>query len=152
CTFTGVFPPLPTNTVYSETDTVTVTGNDDDNAGASSLGQAKGSATVTQALPIAITSGNCIIDNYRRIFTEDSAYHYTATNPGQFFFNVAVSGTPGTKKHVTLQLPWPFVTQGSQPVTVYDSVGFANGCYSPSGSIYTIQNIVPLSDYGVSPA
>jgi hypothetical protein len=149
CTFTGFFPPVPTNEVKTETDTVTVTGTDDDNAGASSLGQAKGSATVTEVLPIAITSGNCAIDNFTRIFSQDSAYQYTATNPGQFFYNLGVAGTPGTTKHVTLQLPWPFITQGSQPITVYDTVGFAGGCYSPSGSTYSINNITYLKGYGI---
>src|SRR5262249_19897011 len=150
CTWTSYFPPLPTNQTLSEHDVVTVVGHDDDNAGPSSQATASDDATVTQAMPIVITNGSCEIDTFRRIFTQDVAYYYTSTNSGQFFYNVSISGTPGEMRHVTLELPWPFVTQGSQPIEVYDSVDWVNGCFTNWGNAYSIQNIVYLSDYGVS--
>jgi hypothetical protein len=150
CTWTSYFPPLPTNETLSEHDVVTVVGHDDDNAGPSSQATASADATVTQAMPIVITNGSCEIDTFRRIYTQDLAYYYTSTNPGQFFFNAAISGTPGEMRHVTIELPWPFVTQSSQPISVHDSVDWVNGCFTNWGNAYSIQNLVYLKDYGVS--
>jgi hypothetical protein len=51
---------------------------------------------------------------------------------------------------MTLELPWPFVTQGSQPVQVYDSVSFANNCFGNYAGGYSIPNYTLLADYNVS--
>ena len=149
CTWTSYFPPLPASQVLSEHDIATVVGHDDDNAGASSIGTASDDATITQALPIVITNGACKIDTFTRIFTQDSAYHFTSTNSGQLFYNVSISGVPGEKRHVTLELPWPFVTQGSLAIHVYDSVDWVNNCFTNFGGGYSIDNSVYLKDYGV---
>jgi hypothetical protein len=149
CTWTSFFPALPANQTLSEHDVVKATVVDDDDAGPSSTVSATDDATVTQSLPIVITNGSCAIDRYTRIFSQDAAYHFTATNNGQFFYNLSVSGTPGETRHVTLELPWPFVTQGSQPVHVYDSVEWANGCFSNYGGGYSFDQITYLKDYHV---
>ena len=150
CTWTSYFPPLPANQTMSERDIVTVIGTDDDNAGTSSIGTDTDDATVTQSLPIVITNGDCVIEEYTRIFSQDAAYHFTATNSGQFFYNLSISGTPGETRHVTLELPWPFVTQGAQPVHVYDSVDFANNCFSNYIGAYSFDSHVYLKDYQVN--
>jgi hypothetical protein len=84
-----------------------------------------------------------------RIFSQDAAYHFTATNSGQFFYNLSISGTPGETRHVTLELPWPFVTQGAQPVHVYDSVEFVDGCFKNYTGAYSFDNHTYLKDYHV---
>lgn len=149
CTWTSFFPPLPTNETLSEHDVVTVVGNDDDNAGASSVGTASDDATVTQALPIVITNGNCETDGFTQIFTQDSAYHLTATNSGQLFYNVSISGIPGETRHLTLELPYPFVTQGEQPIQIYDSVDWVDHCFTNMHGAGSLDNHVFLADYQV---
>ena len=47
---------------------------------------------------------------FDRNFTLNGFYTLGATNPGQFYWNVNVEGTPGTQKSVTLTLPWPFIS------------------------------------------
>jgi len=63
---------------------------------------------------------------FRLIFTQDpnspSCYKLNASNPGQFFYNVFQTGTPGDPVALTITLPYPFVTQGTVPVHVYDAV------------------------------
>jgi hypothetical protein len=85
-------------------------------------------------------------------------YKVTATNPGQYYYNMSVSGTPGETVEVTLQIPWPFVTQGARPVHVYDGVSLyinelGQTCYMPNydGETQAIDNLIELSDFGVAP-
>jgi hypothetical protein len=136
CTWTSYFPPLAPNQTYSERDVVTVSGHDDEN----SWYYGHDDAVDTQSPPIALTNSSlCTFDTnptapgrqFKRLFTQDTYYGLTATNPGQFFYNLSISGTPGSKKKVTLVLPWPFVTQGNMPIHVYDSVGVT---YNQDGS------------------
>jgi hypothetical protein len=150
CTWTSFFPALPAKETLSEHDVVTAVVEDDDNAGPSSTATASDDATVTQSLPIVITNGDCVIDTYTRIFSQDAAYHFTATNSGQFFYNLSISGTPGETRHVTLELPWPFVTQGAQPVHVYDSVEFVDGCFKNMTGAYSFDSHKYLKDYQVN--
>ena len=42
-----------------------------------------------------------------------------STNPGQFYYNFFVNGTPGDDVNATASIPYPFVTHGAQPVHVY---------------------------------
>jgi hypothetical protein len=52
-------------------------------------------------------------------------YKANSTNPGQFYFNGFAPG-PGS---VTFTVPWPFVSQGAQPVHIYDGTTVTlNGC------------------------
>jgi hypothetical protein len=60
---------------------------------------------------------------FRLIYHMDPAspgtYVLTAGNPGQFYYNVFHGGNPGTPYELTMTIPFPFVTQGAQPVHVY---------------------------------
>ena len=66
-------------------------------------------------------------DTFRAIFTPDPDstgrgidYQLTATNPGQFRYDILVEDL-GTET-LTIDVPWPFVTQGSMAIEWYDSV------------------------------
>ncbi|HEX4826173.1 MAG TPA: hypothetical protein VFV19_17875 [Candidatus Polarisedimenticolaceae bacterium] len=87
-------------------------------------------------------------------------YIINASNPGQFYYNVFYSGTPGSAVNLTIELSYPFVTQGANPIQVHSGVSLSGGCYQPSPSLsgFTITTdggqsssgspIVALSDYG----
>jgi hypothetical protein len=75
---------------------------------------------------------------FRLIFTQDVSnppYKLTASNPGQFYYNVFYVGTPGTAVSLTISIPYPFVTQGSVPIQVYGNVSIVNGCFVPSSPL-----------------
>ena len=128
-----------------------------------------------RSLPLSrLTAGGCSFDidndragqQYRQIFTQNSTatYKLTATNPGQFFYNVFYPATPGTSFSLDIKVPYPFVTQGAVPVHVQASVSkttidgkecfvgsqdvtssftiTAAGSLSPSGA-----SIIKLADY-----
>src|SRR5262249_49977238 len=62
-------------------------------------------------------------DQFRLILTPDMSpaiYKLTASNPGQFYYNVIYVGAGSTT--VTLTIPYPFVTQGAVPLHVYSDV------------------------------
>jgi len=168
CTFTASFAAIPNNTTYSERDIVTATAVDDDNAGPSSTATASDDAFVVQSPPIAVTNSSlCSFDTnaaiggrqFKRLFTQDAQnmpyYRLTATNPGQFYYNLSLSGTPGATVHVALTLPWPFVTQGAQPIHVYDGVGLKSStggaatpmdfCFVPGNETKSIDKYVVLT-------
>jgi len=95
----------------------------------------------------AITSGGCPFDKdelldgqqFRLIFTQDptnmSTYKMTASNPGQFFYNVFYVGQPGDPVSLNLTIPYPFVTQGATPIHFYSNVDVMDGCYMPLDGI-----------------
>ncbi|MFM7099861.1 MAG: hypothetical protein ACKO3N_01660, partial [Verrucomicrobiota bacterium] len=81
---------------------------------------------------------------FRLIYTLDPAtpgcQKLTASNPGQYYFNVIASGTPGQPVTLTMTLPYPFVVQGANPVHAYHSVAIgpdASGkvCLDPGAAI-----------------
>ena len=91
--------------------------------------------TNTPLPPSAVTDSRlCYFDRdpgtpqreFRLIFTQDPQNmpfsKQTASNPGQYFYNVVVSGTPGDNVNLTLTIPYPFVTQGARPIHLYDDV------------------------------
>jgi hypothetical protein len=101
---------------------------------------------------MAVTdSALCIFDvddddtngrQWRRIFSQDPQnwpnHKFTATNPGQFYYNVSIGGSPGDPATIALEIPWPFVTQGARPIHVYPSLAiFENDkgetCFKPGG-------------------
>src|SRR6266581_4619536 len=117
CTWQSTFPALDPHVTFSEHDIVIATGTDDDNAGPSSVGTATAEAFVLQAPPIAITDSSlCTFDTnsglagkqFNRLFTQDAQsfphFKLTATNPGQFYWNVNVSGEKGSTVHVKLEV------------------------------------------------
>lgn len=118
--------------------------------------------------PVVTNSSLCTFDvnptrdlsQFRLIFTPDQLHSTSisprwklnASNPGQFFFNVFVVGTPDTEETITLTLPYPFVTQGAGPVHVFDGVTvLENGglCLVPGNAIAASASpaTVALSDY-----
>jgi hypothetical protein len=102
--------------------------------------------------------GGC--KNFRLIFTQDPqnwpCYKVTASNPGQTFFNVFATGTPGQMLTLTLTIPYPYVTQGTNPLHAYDGVwvvpSSTGGCLTPGNGIPVtiIGGAVPitLASYG----
>jgi hypothetical protein len=101
---------------------------------------------------------------FRLIFTQDPTnmpcYKLTASNPGQYYYNMtyqAPPGTPaGTPVTFTIALPYPFVTQGAQPIHAYSGVTiYSSGgqtCLTPGTPIYVSPHQVTLGSYGSSPA
>ncbi len=96
---------------------------------------------------------------FRLIFTQDplnlSCYKLTASNPGQFYYNAFHVGDPAQAVTFTVTLTYPFVTQGANPIEVYDSAGFstANGqtCFTPGTKILPLSTQVTLATYGANP-
>lgn len=87
-------------------------------------------------------------------------YRLNASNPGQFFYNVFHAGTPGSDVDLTIEVPFPFATQGGHPIQVHGSVDVVDGCYDPGSSLqgFTITTdggqlsnggfpVIRLSDY-----
>ena len=68
-----------------------------------------------------------------------------ATNPGQTYYNVFYSGTPGEAFDLQIGIPWPYVTHGAHPIQVHDGtesggVTLGEGCFTlpPALGGYTI--------------
>jgi hypothetical protein len=93
------------------------------------------------------SSGLCIFDlndadgrQFNLIFTQDPKspdfFKLTASNPGQFYYNAFYAVTGGSTT-LTLYIPDPFVTQGANPIHVYDGVSLYNDdtCYTPGDAV-----------------
>jgi hypothetical protein len=50
-------------------------------------------------------------------------YQLNASQPGQFYYNVFYGGVAGADFTLHIQIPYPFVTQGAQPIQIHNSVG-----------------------------
>jgi len=93
--------------------------------------------TDSELCPFDVEPGACETDNptFRVLFTPDVqnwvAYKQNATNPGQYYYNLIYEGSAG--ETVRIVVPWPFVTQGAQPVHVYDgdSTVIEDDCFKP---------------------
>jgi Ca2+-binding RTX toxin-like protein len=110
-------------------------------------------------------AGACIFDlvpdssceperEFRNIFTPDvqlwPAFKLNGTNPGQFRYNVFVEGEPGKTQTVTVALPFPFVTQGANPVHVYDGdlTGNTGPCFlPPAEALAAVDATVTMADW-----
>ncbi len=92
---------------------------------------------------------------FRLLLTQDPAspayYKVTATNPGQFFYNLIFDDTVPTTHVVSMSFPYPFVTQGATPIHVYDSVQFVqqsgSQCLVPGTPYFTSNLQVTLANY-----
>lgn len=98
---------------------------------------------------------------FRLLFTKDpqapGCYKQTASNPGQYYYNAFADGlTPGVTASFTITLPYPFVTQGAQPVHAYDGAAVntdgpddgtcpASTCFTPGNEIYVEATPVPVT-------
>jgi PKD repeat protein len=80
-------------------------------------------------------------DQFRLIFTPDlngnpNEYKIATTNPGQFYYNIFHVGEVSPDDPFTISVPSPFVTQGANPIHVYDGADINEyGCYVPGDDI-----------------
>ncbi len=85
-----------------------------------------------------LTDGNfCSLpgNQFKLMFVQDKSGLFTlvASNPGQFYDNVFDNGTAGAPVTIHIQIPYPFVTQGSYPIQVSSSFTLSNsGCFQPA--------------------
>jgi hypothetical protein len=92
----------------------------------------------------AITSrGYELITTFKLIFTPDAPanptlFRLTASNPGQFSYNVYYVATTG-EETFTIKIPYPFVNQGANSVQIYNA---APDGYTPQGSVINSQFII----------
>jgi hypothetical protein len=123
------------------------------------------SETVSASAPTLITDtmrctllNNCgtSANSFKLILTQDPqnmpCYRVTASNPGQFYYNVFFTGTPGASVTVSVTLPYPFVTQGANPIEVYDgytaTTGGGQTCLVPGVKTFAGSTQVTLASYG----
>ncbi len=105
-------------------------------------------ATVTILPPIAISDfANHGFDKdptvsgqqFNAILMQDpnhpNYYLLKATNPGQFWYQALITGISGQPITATLTIPGPFITQGANPIHIYDTVVLVDGAPQPSGDI-----------------
>ena len=113
----------------------------------------------TVSIPPSVTDTTfCPVSQFRLIFIQktDTTYNLAASNPGQFYSNVFASlASPGTLG-VTINIPYPFVTQGAVPIQAFYNQPMPTcGSTVPSTNVnseFTITTTsVTLSSYGVSP-
>jgi len=80
-------------------------------------------------------------DQFRLIFIQDigSTFILRASNPGQFYdnlFAVVPPGPPGSSDPIpvtlSVQIPYPFVTQGTAPAHIWGDVAPSSGCFVPA--------------------
>jgi VCBS repeat-containing protein len=160
CSFTVT---APIDLIGSQTNTIEVSVVDDENNPASDTDEAE----ITVLPKSQVTNSSlCIFDrisetperDFRLLFTPDvqnyPAFKLTASNPGQFFYNVFYTGG-GQTATVEVTIPYPFVTQGATPVHIYSSVlTYTNDqsetCFTPEGSEIGLQELITLESYGPS--
>ena len=93
------------------------------------VGDSSYACTITNMQSLTVlTAGGCTFDRRDRtgrqfplILTPDggATSKLNATNPGQFFMNAVYSGSATS---LTLKVPFPFVTVGTNPVKIYNGV------------------------------
>jgi hypothetical protein len=92
---------------------------------------------------------------FKLIFTPDvpdnpQFYRLTASNPGQFYVNVFFVGDISAGETIVVTLPYPFVTQGANPVHAYSSLSIGPyGCFVPVNDIsskFTVSPTVVILD------
>ena len=109
------------------------------------------------------SGGRCAFDRdtqtagqqFRLLFTKHpdapGGYKLSASNPGQFSDNVFFDAAPGSSAKVSIEIPYPFVTQGAKPIHVTDGVTFKDGCFVPGTDItrnfIISKTSIALSDY-----
>jgi hypothetical protein len=104
------------------------------------------------------TSGLCYFDvdgdesngrQFKLIFTPDVPehprnYRLTASNPGQFYYNIFYVGDLAAGSSFEITLPYPFLTQGEMPVHIYSSLNTGpEGCLIPGTDITSQFTISP---------
>jgi hypothetical protein len=170
-TETWLFTATGTNTTPAGTwynNIGTASGSYTDSAGHSRTDTDTDTSAYYSGTPGSVTNSQlCDFGpNFRLVFTPDSRYYTSAyqayklsdSNPGQFFYNVFYTN-PGTTTTVSMDIPYPFVTQGAMPVHVYSglTVSPTNGgtpspdnlanCFVPSTTLRSYGSIITLSSY-----
>jgi hypothetical protein len=116
---------------------------------------------VTSAqLRSAVTDGTgCSFGNqFRLILIQNNTnvhlvpvYELVTSNPGQFGYNVFFNGTAGTPVTLMVSIPYPFVTQGTNPIQVFSNFSVQSGCFTPVNNIssgFTFSaSTISLTDY-----
>src|SRR2546425_631300 len=167
CTLTGTGPSASCTVTYTPTSrgvhliTATYQG-DTDHFGSS------GSTTLAVGVPprSAVTDSSlCSFDRdpnvfgqqFTLIFIEDPAnpgtFELTASNPGQFYYNVFYNGPAGSPVSLAIRIPYPFVTQGSVPIQEFSQVSFnSQGCFVPSGQLtgFTVSGTTTTTSSGAT--
>ncbi len=113
----------------------------------------------TVSIPPAVTDTTfCPVSQFRLIYIQktSSTYTLTASNPGQFYSNVFASLSSPATLSVTINIPYPFVTQGAVPIQVFYNQPLPTcGSTVPSTNVngeFTISpTSVTLGSYGASP-
>ncbi|MGD0745549.1 MAG: DUF4082 domain-containing protein [Verrucomicrobiota bacterium] len=125
--------------------------------------------TITCLPPSLVTDGSgCIFDrdpttpvqDFRLLFVQDPqnwpCYKLVASNPGQIFYNVFGTGSPGQQVTFNITLPYPYVTQGANPIHAYDWVTVTNEgvqqCLTSGDTFFVSSQQVKLAAYGNGPS
>jgi len=125
--------------------------------------------TITCLPPSLVTDGSgCIFDldptkpaqDFGLFFMPDPHkqpfYRLNDSNPEGFSYNVFYTGNPGQQVTFDVALPYPFVTQGANPIRAYDWVTVMGGnsqqCLAPGNAFFTSSRQVGLAKYGYPPA
>jgi hypothetical protein len=91
------------------------------------------------------------------VFTPDvttqTCFKLNASTPGQFYYNLFYVGQPGQTVTLNVTVPYPWVTQGAQPVHVYDSVTLNSSggqtCLTPGNVMAAYSKVMALTNYSV---
>jgi len=101
------------------------------------------------------TDPNTFGQQFTIIYIQDPSnpgtYELTATNPGQFYYNVFYHGSAGSPVTLQIRIPYPFITQGAVPIQEFGQVSFTSqGCFIPSDHLSgftATPNSITLSSY-----
>ncbi|HJT61997.1 MAG TPA: hypothetical protein VJ797_09975, partial [Burkholderiales bacterium] len=113
-----------------------------------------GALVTSSSLCTFDTNSDLAGDQFNLIFTPDfklggSNYKLSGGNPGQFYYNLFFQGDAYEDVSFTLDIPFPFVTQGATPIHVYDDVRVDQEhgeiCLTPIGEMANYK----LTDDGV---
>jgi hypothetical protein len=154
CTATGT-NSTPAGSWYNNTGTAS--GSYTDSGGHTRTATDSDTSAYYSGNPGAVTNSSlCDFgDQFRLIFTPDvknytsslQAYKLSDSNPGQFFYNVFYTND-GSTDTITLEIPYPFVTQGANPVHVYGSLTVDEyGCFDPYNTRAAYGYTITLSSY-----
>jgi uncharacterized repeat protein (TIGR01451 family) len=94
-------------------------------------------------------------ETFKLIFTPDiqndpGYYRLSASNPGQFYYNLFYIVEAGGS--IDVDIPYPFVTRGAMPVHVYGGVFIQDGgndevCFTPTNEIAAFGSTLTIDDY-----
>src|SRR5262249_23785275 len=88
-------------------------------------------------------------NQFRLLYLQNtgSGYQLNGTNPGQFYDNVFYAGTAGDTVTLTIQVPYPFVTNGAVPIHGYSTYAVA---YQPNGQLCFTPGTDVTSSYTIT--